>query len=304
MKRLEMIRNPLLNICKNLLLFFFGFAKLEYCFDNVIYSLYKSLGFFFHIKSLKHPQLKKQLRSITKECTRQKREIIDIIYSNHQKLNKLNSLMVGFCSACLGIVITIVGTVFFANSVKNNFFLVVLSGLFVIFGLILTVVVSVLLSLIVFYAKEYSDQNNCYIITPSYIYHISKEWNIIWNIIELIGQKIGKNWNYSKVQCRWFEMKYIYQAECYVPSSYQFCEMNNIGVVKMYVNHTEYINEIQAAEKEEKQRSNIGNFTSKITTMHSQLGNKVAPFEIYGVPNPTQTVENINLLSRIQRKEL
>lgn len=296
MKRQEIIRNPF-EPWQKLLLFLFGFHNLEYFFDTRIYPIYKSLRLFFHMKSLKDPQVKKQVRSIINECARQTRKIEGIIYSKHQKLNKLNSLTVGIFSALLGIVITISGTVFFVIGVKHNFFLIFFSILFIIFGLILTVLVSVLLSVFVFYLHEYSDQNNCYIITQYYIYNISKKWNI-W-----FGKKIEKSWNYSEVQCRWFEMKYIYQAECYFPSSYQFCQMNNIGVVRMYVHHAEYIDEIEAAEQKEKLESTIHNFKSKIKKIPSEFGTKVAPFEIYGVLNPNRIVENINLWSRKLRKE-
>lgn len=206
-----------------------SFKQFETFFNQIIYPIYLFLG---GMKPKQHPILKKRIKMITDDCSKRGETVLHIVYSKTKKLNKF------FCISFFDNVFFILFLFIFSFlpvSIRFKILPPLTSLILIIISVIIMFFFLVFFSLLFYDLLEYHDRNNCYIFTKDNIYHLSKKFNFF--------QKINEVFDYHKVQYMVFDLKYIDKVEFSFPSSYQFCQMNNIGILRIYWNHKKYMEE-------------------------------------------------------------
>ncbi|MFN5399624.1 MAG: hypothetical protein ACK5C4_18710 [Pseudanabaena sp.] len=273
-----------------------------------------SLLFYLSYKQLKlkvyrDEMLEERVRGIIKDCDERswkkrdgeivrREQLQHIIYANQRSLHKFHAITSIGCF--LYFVILTFAVVTFSILV-SGFLYFLINFCIAVFTIIFTFPIVLLLILFRFHFLEYLDKNNCYIVTRDYLYYISKEFDV-YTIVNYFTRRGNK----ASLNFKMFEIKNIYQVAFDTPPIYQMCNMDHCGIVRMYIQDADYVQEVERQEEIKKQNSSNNNYQTNKTAIQrfpTEFGAKAALFEIHGVEHPVQVVKNINDYAKFMRGE-
>jgi hypothetical protein len=259
---------------------FIDFSTLEYCFEKLI-SLSKKLIPWLTFEQINaHPELIEQINIIKEQCKGS--GVRYEIYPYNQKLNKLSAIESFTIVFFLGIIFTLVVSSVVPHLISNNF----LSSIIVVCTFIICILTAFTFAMysasIRFALQEYRSKNYCYLITPSRIYHISREW-------DFFGKKI------TTVDTQCFSIKGVWHPSSRIPESYKYCKIK-AAIVKIYVDEVDYVEEIKSLERLAIKNPNF-QYQSVIQRFPNDFGRETAPFYMYLVESYDEVRDNLRTWS-------